>query len=454
MTTAILALLLAFQSGLEQVELKDDLVIRKSVAIKPGVYRIKDEGEPGVLRVEGESVLVILHGVTLIGAEEGQTADTFSGTGVVLRGSGNIVHGGKVKGFKVGVHVDGGEDHWLMNIDVGGNFAQRLKSTPEREDASDWLWPHENDAGEWAKKYGAGIWAKGVKGLRVLGCEGHGAQNGVLLDHTTGSKVRDCDFSYNSGWGIALWRSSDNEVAKNKFDWCVRGYSHGVYDRGQDSAGILVFEQCHRNVFRNNSATHSGDGFFLYAGHETTKKTGEGGCNDNRVEGNDFSHAVANGIEATFSTGNVFVGNRLDDCNYGIWAGYSRKSVFEKNVIRGCTHAGVAIEHGSENVIRQNLIERCTKGVWLWWDEDKDLLESVYAEKTRTDSADTIVEGNHFRGGVTALFVEDSARIRFLRNLVDDITGEPVVRKGECPDMEVLPPESAPRLDVTIKPDP
>jgi parallel beta-helix repeat protein len=458
MTTAILALLLAFQSGLEEVELTDDLVVTENVAIKPGVYRIKDQGKPGVLHVEGEHVLVILHGVTLIGADEDQEPDSFAGTGVVVKGSGNVVHGGKVKGFKVGVHVAGGEGHYLMSMDVGGNFAQRLKSTREAEDEKDWLWPHENDEGQWAKKYGAGIWVEGAKEVGILGCKGHGSQNGVILDRTNGSMVRDCDFSYNSGWGLALWRSSDNEVVDNVLDWCVRGYSHGVYARGQDSAGILVFEQCHRNVFRDNSATHSGDGFFLYAGHETTRKTGEGGCNDNRVEGNDFSHAVANGIEATFSTGNVFVRNRLDDCNYGIWAGYSRKSVFERNLIRGCTYAGIAIEHGSDNEIRGNLGDGCPKGVWLWWDEDKEFmwdddedkdLKSVYGKENRTDSADTLVTGNVIRGGQAGVHLRDSARIRILKNWIEG-SSEEVARVGECPDVEVLPAQSPPKLDVEV----
>ena len=37
----------------------------------------------------------------------------------------------------------------------------------------------------------------------------------------------------------------------NRVDWCVRGYSHTFYNRGQDSAGILIYEQSsqqHRRV--------------------------------------------------------------------------------------------------------------------------------------------------------------------------------------------------------------
>jgi parallel beta-helix repeat protein len=437
----VVAFIALFAAGdLPEVTPVDDLVITESCRLKPGVYRLADTGKPGVIRIEGRHVLVDMTDVTLLGAKEGADPDAYAGTGVIVTGESHVIRRGAVRGYKVGVKVEGGKDHWLLGIDVSLNFAQRLASTPDKEVATDWLWPHKNDAGQWAANYGAGIWIHDATGVRVLDCRGRQQQNGLLLDRATKCLVRQCDFSFNSGWGVALWRSSDNRIERNRMDWCVRGYSHGVYDRGQDSAGILVFEQCHRNRFTDNSATHGGDGFFLYAGHETTKETGAGGCNDNLVERNDFSHAVANGIEATFSTGNRFVDNRLDDCNYGIWAGYSRKSEFRNNVIRGCTYAGVAIEHGSENVIAGNVIADCPKGVWLWWDEDKEFLESVYGKKVRTDSADTAVTGNLITGGKVALYLADSARIRFVGNRVVGLPEDgAVVTKGKCPDLVVEP---------------
>ncbi len=76
----------------------------------------------------------------------------------------------------------------------------------------------------------------------------------------------------------------------------MRGYSHGFYNRGQDSAGLLMYEQSSRNRVFTNSITHGGDGLFLWAG-QSTMDTGQGGSNDNHFEANDFSHAVTNGIE-------------------------------------------------------------------------------------------------------------------------------------------------------------
>ena len=77
------------------------------------------------------------------------------------------------------------------------------------------------------------------------------------------------EINFNSGIGMGLYRSNRNRIMHNKLDWNVRGYSHGFYSRGQDSAGILVYEQSNENIFAHNSATHSGDGFFLWAGQTT-----------------------------------------------------------------------------------------------------------------------------------------------------------------------------------------
>src|ERR1019366_1930612 len=167
-------------------------------------------------------------------------------------------------------------------------------------------------------------------GFEIRGCKATGGQCGLMLTRCTGGKIWNNDCSFMSGLGLGMYRSSDNLVMYNKFDWCGRGFSYGVYNRGQDSAGILVYEQSNRNTFAYNSATHGGDGFFLWAGQHTMD-TGEGGCNDNLLYGNDFSHSPANGIEATFSR-NTFANNLVMECWHGVWGGYSYDTKILGNV--------------------------------------------------------------------------------------------------------------------------
>jgi len=242
----------------------DDFVVTGTVKIKPGVYRVADANGDGVLHVKGDGTKLDLTGVTLIGAKDEALPDTFAGVGVSVDGAkGVTIIGGAVRGFKIGVRVHDCFAPRLTGIDASGNFKQHLKSTVEREDESDWLFGQENDDGHWERDYGAGIAVRNCAHAIVEHCVVRGGQNGVLLDRCDNAQVFDGHFSFNSGWGVALWRTCEAIICRNSVDYCVRGYSHGRYARGQDSAGILVFEQCSRNTFARNSATHGGDGFFL-----------------------------------------------------------------------------------------------------------------------------------------------------------------------------------------------
>jgi parallel beta-helix repeat protein len=397
---------------------RDDIEITRSVVVKPGTYHVCDRNGDGVLRIVADGVTVTLDGVTLDGAAGGAEPDGFEGIGIAVADCSNVrIEGGALRGFRVAVRGARAHGIRLEGVDVSGNRAMRLRSTPAREDQTDWLWPHENDRGEWETRYGAGISLSDCEHATVERCRARGSQNGLLLLRCRAARVRDNDFSFLSGWGIAMYRSTRCEVVDNRCDFCVRGYSHGVYARGQDSAGILAFEQCSDNVFARNSATHSGDGFFLYAGHETTQRTGQGGSNRNVVDGNDFSQAVANGIEATFSAGNRFTGNVLDECDHGVWAGYSYETLIRGNTIRRCG-SGVSIEHGHDNTIEENTIEDCRRGIHLWWDDDAEFLASAYGRAQDSSSSRNTVRANRVTGGGTALLFDSDTGSRVEGNVV------------------------------------
>jgi len=422
--------------------LADAPAVAVDTKLPPGEMRLAD----GPLRVTADGITLDLGEAVLLGGKADGDPDGYEGIGILVEGRKNVtIRNGRVRGFRCAILVRDCENVVIEGVDVSGNFRQRLKSTPDREDASDWLRPHDNDKQEWRQRYGAGICLENSKACEVRECTGRGQQNGLLLDRCRDCNVLDNDFSFNSGWGVALWRSNDNLVSQNKCDWCVRGYSHGVYDRGQDSAGLLVFEQCSGNVFFRNSATHCGDGFFLYAGEETLRRTGQGGCNDNLVAYNDFSHAVANAIEATFSRGNRFLGNRCDDSNYGVWAGYSFETLIEGNTFANNRVAGVAIEHGHDNRIVFNTFRRNRRGIQLWWDEDEDLLASAFARNNHCRSEVYLIALNTFEQDRTAVELADTSRVRLGDNDFDEV-GESLVKRGRC---EKVTTGEAPELHGT-----
>ncbi len=396
---------------------RDDLRIERSCVIDPSGEPIVDANGDGVVHIVADGVTVAFTRTPLLGAPAEEPHDELRGIAVRVLADNVTLRGAQIGGFKCGVWASGADGLAVEGCSFDGNFRQRLRSTPAAEDLSDWLWPHDNDANQWLDKYGAAIYVEDSQRVTLRLNTARRGQNGICLRRVDDSRVFDNDMSFLSGWGLALYRSNRNVVDHNSFDFCVRGYSHGVYSRGQDSAGILVFEQCSDNLFAFNSATHSGDGFFGFAGVEALEGANvehKGlGCNRNRVHGNDFSYAPAIGIELTFSFDNVFDSNKLVGGNYGVWGGYSRRTLVENNQIEDNALAGVAVEHGRDWRISGNRFARNARAVELWWDEDKDLLAKPWAKANGAQSLDNEVSSNSFDGDVLALELRGGARAWF-----------------------------------------
>ena len=366
--TAFLLFILSFFAASAQelplITPKKGLIISSSGRLTPGVYQISAEEDQPLIQVSGENIQLDFTGVILKGNTDQQRPDEFEGIAIkIMPGSKNIqINNAFINGYKIAILADSVAGLSIQHCDLSFNYRQHLKSNLDREDISDWMSYHKNDQDEWMR-YGAGIYLRKCNNAKIAGNTVTNGQCGLMMTLCDSVTVSDNNFSFNSGIGIGLYRSSYNLIYHNRVDWNVRGYSHGKYKRGQDSAGFLVFEQCNHNIFAFNSATHSGDGFFLWAGQHTMD-TGEGGCNDNFVYGNDFSYAPTNGVEVTFSR-NLIMKNVMRDCDHGIWGGYSYESDFTDNDF-AFNRIGIAIEHGQNNNIALNRFLYDKTAIKLW----------------------------------------------------------------------------------------
>lgn len=422
---------LCFSSRADELPLvvvdRDNVEIRESCRVQIDRDWIADADGNGVVHVLADGVTVDFAGQHLRGAPPGRAPDDYEGIGVRITARNVTLRNAKVSGFKGGIWASRADGLVIEDCDVSHNFRQRLKSTPRAEDLGDWLWPHFNDDNEWLTRYGAGIYIEESADVTVRRCTARHSQNGLCLRKVERSQVYDNDFSFLSGWGIALFRSSHNVIARNNCDFCVRGYSHGVYARGQDSAGILAFEQCSDNLFALNSATHSGDGFFGYAGNEALEGDVDHtrrGNNRNLLYRNDFSYAPAIGIENTFSFDNRYIENRLVGSNYGIWGGYSSDTHVEGNEIADNTIAGVAVEHGSNWMVVRNELRDNARGVQFWWDDDEDLLAKPWAKVNNTASRGHQIAGNRIRVGAGQVGIELTGGTTDIRVYANDWSGD------------------------------
>lgn len=400
MLTPLLALLIAPHADLPVVVVdRDNVRITESCSVRiPEGSIIADADGDGVIHVAADDIMIRFEpGAVLCGAHVGDTPglapwDTLTGIGIRADGFQRVrIVGAAVAGYKVGLYASNCDGLSIEHARFDDNFRQRLGSSPQREDSADWLWPHENDQRQWMNRYGGAVVVERATGVTVRSVRVRTGQNGIMLDRVERSLIVDCDASFLSGWGLAMWRSSDNLVSRNAFDFCIRGYSHNVYNRGQDSAGILCFEACQRNVFTENSATHGGDGFFGFGGRESLGEVppptpdfdyAAAGCTQNVFIGNDLSHAAAHGLEHTFSDRCVVIANRIvDNAICGIWGGYSNAWVIQDNTFEtngamgyGLERGAINIEHGGGHVISRNTFVNNRVALHLWWDDDKGLL--------------------------------------------------------------------------------
>lgn len=418
------------------IELHRGLVITHSVRIAPSVYRIPGRAslDSAVITIRGDDVTVDFAGATLEGIPPESDPDLAADVGVRVEGGRNVtIRNAHIRGYKVGILARGTRGLSLADNDLSYNWKPRLYSLVEHESLVDWLSHHHNEKDEWLR-FGAAAYLVDVRGGEIHGNRAVQGMEALMLVRSDSLRIWNNVFSFNSGVGIGLYRSSDNVVMHNRVDFNVRGYSDRFYWRGQDSADLLVYEQSCRNVVAYNSMTHGGDGLFLWAGQQTMD-SGEGGANDNLFYENDFSFAPANSMEATFSR-NVFARNRAEGSDYGLWGGYSYESRIADNDFAH-NRVGVAIEHGQKNEIVGNTFDGHTTAIQLWankvepsdWGYPKhrdtrsmgytisrNSIDSARVAVRMSDTRDSRIVGNRVVGADTALALKDTIAVEIQRN--------------------------------------
>lgn len=410
--TAVLGTSLEAQT--RTVELRPGLVITESVRIRPGTYRLTAPAsiDSALVTVRGDGIVVDLSGVRLVGTREGAEPDEAQGIAFrVEGGQGVTLRGGTVRGYRFGIVARGTRGLRIEGTDLSHGWKPRLFSQVGHESLVDWLSFHQNEKREWMR-FGAALYLEDVRGGEIRGVRAVQGMNALLMTRTDSVTVRDNTFAFNSGLGIGMYRSSDNVIARNVMDYNVRGYSHGWYRRGQDSAALLMYEQSHRNVVAWNSMTHGGDGLFLWAGQHTMD-TGQGGANDNLFFGNDFSFAPTNGMEATFSR-NRFVANLVEGNDHGLWGGYSYESLVEGNCFAR-NRVAIAVEHGQDDRVVRNSFLGDTTAIYLWANpiEPSDW---GYPKHRDTRSRDWTITDNLFGGHLTQWRVLQTTGLDTARN--------------------------------------
>jgi parallel beta-helix repeat protein len=320
--------------------------VQGDVRVCPGRYRISDTAERGVIIAAASGTRIDLSGVVL---ESGDSVPSrFAGVGIGSRGVDAVtITGGTVRGYRYGVRIEGGKNHRVYSVDVSGSRRSEVRSTPARPDSADRLELLRRDVFE---SYGGGVLLLQTVGASITGITARGAQNGIGLIEARSSYVADNNVGGNSGWGIHLWRSTGNIIARNRADHTRRCESQ-VPASDCGAAAILLRDASDSNTIVDNDLTTSSFGFRL-AGARPQLRQSIG----NLVHRNDASWALGTAFTAAFGWSNTFLENRADSSGIGFRLDHSGGSTVRGNTIIGSRTAAIVSDHGSDNAILANVL--------------------------------------------------------------------------------------------------
>ena len=326
--------------------------VQGEVRICPGRYRIADPAEHGVIVAAASGTRIDLTGVVL---ESGDSVPArFVGVGVMSRGvDGVSVLGGMIRGYRIGLRIEGGRGHRISDADLSGSRSGALRSTAAQPDTADRL-----DALSLAAFIGAGSGLVLVRttGASVTGVTAASAQNGIGLVEARESYIGDNEVTGNSGWGISLWRSSRNVLVRNRVHHTVRCAPPTV---DCHAAAILLREGSDSNTISENDLTASSTGFRITGQAPLTRPS-----IGNLVYRNDAS-ASGTGFVAGHTWSTTFLENRANSAGYGFRFDHLNGSTARANTVIGSRTAGIVLEHGSDNTLEANVLLGARVGIMV-----------------------------------------------------------------------------------------
>lgn len=323
------------------------------VRICPGRYRVPDPQEKGVLNAAASGTRIDLTGVTL---ESGDSVPSrLTGVGITSSGvDGVTVIGGVVRGYRIGLRIEGGRGHRVSGTTLSGTRKTAVTASAERSDSTDRL---DLSHPEVFLQYGGAVVLRRTVGASVTGITARGAQNGILLTDARDSYIADNDLSGNTGWAIHLWRSSHNIILRNQADHSIRcEEAPGACG----AAAILLQEQSDSNTIADNRLFASRVGILVDAVPPLVRPSV-----GNLIVRNDASSAADAGFAAAYDWNTTFLDNRADSAGTGFRLRHSIGSTTRGNSIIGARDTGISVTHGANGTIEANLILGAQVGIWI-----------------------------------------------------------------------------------------
>ena len=211
--------------------------LTRDTTLAPGVYFL-----PNGIELAADNITLNGNGALLIG-------DGFKGRGVwATQKTGLTIKNLNVERYYHGIHINAG-----ANIRVQSCTVTRTHELAGHDTFLD-VWLDRNEA------YGGGIFFSGVQDGFIEDNDVQHQQNGLMLYGCNKIEIARNNASFNSGYGMLLYESSENEVTHNIADYCSRSYHVNAeadvlkqrYHVGGDGAALVMMCSSSKNTVKHN----------------------------------------------------------------------------------------------------------------------------------------------------------------------------------------------------------
>ena len=207
--------------------------------------------------------------------------------------------------------------------------------------------------------------------------------------------------SGNSGWGLHLWHSSHNEIARNNIAHTRRCETSG----GCGAAAVLLREGSDSNTISGNDLSASSTGVIV-AGEPPLTRPSIG----NLFHRNDASLALESGFVARQTWATTFLENRADSSGSGFRLIRVSATTLRGNTVIGSRDAGIAASGGADNMLQQNVLAGGRVGV-----------EVLAGDAATPPSRGYRIDDNVIGGTTRGIVLTGVARSRIRGNVIDRV---------------------------------
>jgi len=348
--------------------LADNMIVssNSNVKILGGNYSITDNGGDGLIEISNAQNIII------DGDSVNVDGGNYSGYLFRIDNSSNvtIINFNSAKHFYYAVYCTNSHNITISNCNFSFN----------KVDSSGWIdvWS------DYASALGGGAMFYNCDTISVHDDTMRLQNDGVALYHCAHAAVYNCDFEWNTSYGIRMFFTDSCSIHDNLSNHINRPLTD------PSDCGAILLIVSNENDVEHNDFSYSGDGIFLGQYQYSNIP------NNNYFAYNECSGSPHNAIEATFADGNIYRHNKCNMSEYGFWLGYSFNSSVDSNEVNYNQYSGIAIDRGFNNKITHNSFVVNPNGIELW----EGSVISGYENQT---SHDYTIDSNTFDGNTIAI---------------------------------------------------